>query len=60
MTEHCRTFFPNGDVTVCIPHVPLHNGNIFVVIFRDKLTSDDCVGTYYLAMSEISGQGEEG
>jgi len=26
----------------------------------DKLSSDDCIGTYYLPMSEISGQGEEG
>lgn len=26
----------------------------------DKLSGDDCIGTYYLPMSEISGQGEEG
>lgn len=26
----------------------------------DKLSSDDCIGTYYLPMSEISGQEEEG
>lgn len=30
------------------------------IFFRDKLSSDDCIGTYYLPMSEISGQGEEG
>lgn len=27
---------------------------------RDKLTSDECIGTHYLPMSAISGQGEEG
>lgn len=32
----------------------------FLPFFRDKLTSDDCIGTHYLPMSEISGQGEEG
>lgn len=26
----------------------------------DKLTSDECIGTHYLPMSAISGQGEEG
>lgn len=26
----------------------------------DKLTSDECVGTHYIPMSAISGQGEEG
>lgn len=30
------------------------------VVSRDKLSGDDCIGTYYLPMSEISGQGEEG
>ena len=47
---------------LCISSVSLHNGQhcCFVLFFRDKLSSDDCVGTYYLPMSEISGQGEEG
>lgn len=36
----------------------LHNSVLFMS--RDKLTSDECIGTHYLPMSAISGQGEEG
>ena len=28
--------------------------------FRDRLTADDCVGTGYLPISTISGQGDDG
>ena len=28
--------------------------------FRDRLTADDCVGTGYLPISAISGQGDDG
>lgn len=35
-----------------------HNSVLFMS--RDKLTSDECIGTHYLPMSAISGQGEEG
>ena len=32
----------------------------FTCVTRDKLTSDDCIGTRYIPVSAISGQGEEG
>ena len=34
--------------------------NSVLFMSRDKLTSDECIGTHYLPMSAISGQGEEG
>ena len=31
-----------------------------VSAFRDRITDDDCIGTCFIHMSNISGQGEEG
>lgn len=45
--------------SLCISSGPLLDTQHFC-FFRDKLSSDDCIGTYYLPMSAISGQGEEG
>lgn len=32
----------------------------FTCVTRDNLTRDDCIGTRYIPVSAISGQGEEG
>lgn len=33
---------------------------LFLYLYRDRLTKDDCIGTVHLPTSQISGQGGDG
>ena len=51
----------NNPLTACDIFTHVSEWIIWVLwYFRDRISGDDCIGTCFIHMSNISGQGEEG
>lgn len=52
---------PRGFLEFCLRiKLSLNLRSCKIFDLRDRLTADDCVGTGYLPISAISGQGDDG